>query len=643
MYEWTMSIDGHVIIGRDWDMFIWMMDEIVDWLEISLNQRLIIYVHNLSYEFQWIREWFKWKKVFAIDVRKPIYAITTTGIEFRCSYLLSGYSLSKLGDELVTYKIHKKDGALDYTKIRHSRTKLTPDELEYCINDVQVVVAYIAEQIEQHNGSICDIPYTKTGEVRRYCRNQCFFDENNSKSRSLKRYKYHELMLEMQLDPESYEQVHQAFQGGFTHGNSMYVGKILQNVSSDDFTSSYPATLVCERFPSSSPQKVTLTKPEDFFYNIRYYCCVFECYFTEIVATSLFENYISASKCTSLKGAIINNGRVVSAESLSMVMTEVDFTIISKMYKWKTLGVRNMKKFFKDYLPRDLVKAILMLYKDKTELKGVPEKEIEYMRAKGQLNSVYGCEVTNICRPEISFDTDWKLEEMDVAKQINAYNVDRNRFQFYPWGIYCTAYARRNLFSGILALGDDYVYSDTDSIKSLNREKHSDYFSGYNKHNEDKMILAMHELGLPEELVHPKTIKGKEKFLGNWDFEGTYSRFKTLGAKRYLVEHDGEISLTVSGLNKRTCVPYMLEQASKKGIDVFDYFTDDMYIPPKYTGKSTHTYIDHAMSGIVTDYNGDSMKFVEKSGIHLEEAEYSLSLSQEYMEYLLQIQEEEMI
>ena len=73
--------------------FIELTEKLQDTLLLKNNRRLVVYVHNLSYEFQFMRKHFTWKSVFSIDSRKPIYAVTDFGIEFRCSYILSGYSL----------------------------------------------------------------------------------------------------------------------------------------------------------------------------------------------------------------------------------------------------------------------------------------------------------------------------------------------------------------------------------------------------------------------------------------------------------------------------------------------------------------------------------------------------------------------
>ena len=101
MYEWTFGINGLVIIGRTWKQFILMMKYICNYLVTDPKHRLVCYIHNLGYEFQFMRRYFEWHKIFALEERRPIYALTDSGIEFRCSYLLSGYSLAKLGENLL--------------------------------------------------------------------------------------------------------------------------------------------------------------------------------------------------------------------------------------------------------------------------------------------------------------------------------------------------------------------------------------------------------------------------------------------------------------------------------------------------------------------------------------------------------------
>ena len=65
-----------------------------------------------------------------------------------------------------------------------------------------------------------------------------------------------------------------------------------------------------------------------------------------------------------------------------------------------------------------------------------------------------------------------------------------------------------------------------------------------------------------------------------------------------------------------------------------------MYIPPEYTGKNTHTYIDTQRAGVVSDYMGNSYQYNELSAVHLEAADYSLTISREYADYLSELENE---
>ena len=642
MYEWTFGIYGFITAGRTWDEYKELIANVEGILGIDSNLRLIVYVHNLSYEFQFMRKIFDWDKVFSLDVRKPVYAITTSGIEYRCSYKLSGYNLATIGKNLQKYKVQKMVGDLDYSKIRHSGTPLTEKEWGYCAHDVLVVMAYIQEKIES-DGSIAKIPLTKTGYVRQFCRENCFYQFRSHNKWTSKYKKYHNLMKALTLTPDEYMQLKRAFQGGFTHANACYARKTLENVGSFDFTSSYPYVMISEKFPMGPPEHITIKSVEDFEYSTDLYCCMFDVEFTNISSITSVDHPISVSKCWDVVHPVVDNGRLVCADSVTTTITDCDWETYKYFYTWDDAKIYNFVRFRKGYLPTDFVKSILKLYQDKTTLKGVAGKEVEYLGSKEMVNAAYGMTVTDICRDEIEYesrrlDSEWQKEHPDLETAIDKYNKSSQRFLYYPWGVWVTAYARRNLFSGIYACGDDYVYSDTDSIKVLHPESHMDYINAYNEIVVDKLNEAMRYHGLPETSYKPKTIKGVEKCLGVWDNEGVYTRFKTLGAKRYMTEKNGEISLTVSGLNKFVAMPYLMK---KYGDDIFDAFDDELYIPPNYTGKNTLTYIDDEQDGVVTDYLGVPAEFHTPSGIHMEAAEYSLSLSSEYLKYIMGVKQYE--
>lgn len=638
MYIGALDINHIIYFFRTWEEMGDLFDAIHEFFMLGENRRLLIYVHNLSYEFQFLRKWITWDKVFALSEREVVYAVSG-GIEFRCSYKLSGYSLENLA-KIRKLPIKKLNENYDYKLLRTSQSELEEDVYKYLINDVEIIIYYI-EQLLKEEKEISRIPITKTQYVRRYTRNQC------------SSYKYRKMIRNLEINIEEYDYLKKAFAGGFTHANILNSNKIFENVSSYDFTSSYPAVMLSEKFPMSSSERLDNPSEKDIEDSIKYYCCIIELELYNVESKFIADNPLSSSKCEITGKKEIDNGRIMSADKIKTVITEQDFMTIKEFYNIGDIKILTIYRYVKNYLPTEFIKAILDLYKIKTELKGVDNRETEYLNSKEMLNSEYGMTVTDILRDTIEYKNDeWGIGEMDIENEIDKYNNKFDRFMFYPWGVWVTAYARRNLFTAILELKGDYIYSDTDSVKFINRESHLDYFNKYNFMLEKKLERAMKHHNLDMELVKPKTIEGKEKLIGEWDYDGDYSYFKTLGAKRYMTVSKDTIVLTVSGLNKNYALPYILDQCGIKYEKqngkckmlgqpnikkVFDFFSEGMYIPKGKTGKNTHTYIDDEFGCVVKDYKGKYCKVHEKSCIHLDEADYKLSLTEDYLNFILGI------
>lgn len=220
MYVWQFGILNWVTYGRTWEEFDTFMSVLSTVLQLNEDLRLVVYIHNFAYEFQWMRKRIHWDKLFFLDKRKPVYGISG-GYEYRCSLKLSGKSLAKVGQDLQKYHVQKKVGDLDYSLVRTYKTPLTQEEWGYCEADIRVLLAYIQEKIEA-DGDITLIPLTNTGYVRNYCRKACF--------KRWKRYK--NLMSELILTPEEYSQLKRVFAGGFTHANAHYSRRVVVHVGS---------------------------------------------------------------------------------------------------------------------------------------------------------------------------------------------------------------------------------------------------------------------------------------------------------------------------------------------------------------------------------------------------------------------------
>lgn len=657
MYVWQMSINGAIIIGRTWDEFAHCIYELERVLELSFNKRLIVWVHNLAFEFQFIRKYLKWESVFSLDTRKPVKALTDNGIEFRCTAILSGKSLDGVAKDLHEFKINKLKGELDYSLVRTHLTELTDKEIAYCINDVQIIVAYIYEKMEE-DGDITKICLTKTGYVRRACRDYCFSHNRG----------YHDNIAALRINgAHEYLTLKAAFQGGFTHASPWNALKNQYNVASFDLTSSYPTVMLAEKFPMSTGRKITIHSQKQFEMYLSSGCCVFTVEFTNISAAFLGDYYISYSKCTNEKGERLNprtgecnvfNGRISRAKKLITTITNIDWEIINMTYNFDSFKISDFYYYKKDYLPKEIIECILKFYKGKTELKGVAGKEKEYAYLKELLNSIYGMIVTDIIQAEEIYDNDeWQPPKPpDISETIGMYNRNKNRFLFYPWGVFVTAYARRNLWSAILETGADHVYSDTDSEKFLNYEDHKEFFDEYNKEITAKIDETLSHYGIEPAESRPKNKKGEPCQLGVWDFEGVYDEFKTLGAKRYMTYKDGELSITVAGVNKNAACPWLAKQfaseyrvysemngkthtfISKDAVEnVFDMFNVNLYFDTEATGKLLHTYIDDEIEADIEDYNGRLSHVRELSSCHLEATTYAISEMQGFIDFINEI------
>lgn len=631
-YFWQFALtEKFFCYGRTWQEFRTLINYISSRLSLNPGHALICYVHNLGFEFQFFRKWFFWASVFSVKDRTPIKAMTEQGIEFRDSYILSGLPLRLVAENLTSHKIKKLVGDLDYSLVRTDVTSVTDKELGYMLNDVVILIYYINEQIDQY-GDISKVPLTNTGRVRMAVRQKAFSKDN--------RYLTQKQISLLTLTPELYNKLKRAFAGGFTHANHNYVGKIVQNVQSMDFTSSYPTVLLSSnRYPMSKPLEYNFTDNETFINDLHnerlmfFFNATFENLLTKID----FENYISKSKCFDFHGLVENNGRVWMAERLSVTICSIDFEIIEQCYQWTNVIFSDITMYTCDYLPRYMLESVIHFYQQKTTLKGIEGKEREYLLYKGMLNSVYGMTVTDIAKPEITYVDEWGKELVDLPKVIEDYNNDKNRFLYYAWGVVVTALARQNLWTGILELGQDYVYSDTDSVKFINSEKHRDYFQQYNKDITEKLKKMCEKKGFNYKDLEPKTVSGIKKPLGVWDNDGYYSHFKTLGAKRYVLIENGKLHTTIAGLGKKAGAEYLLKISNNNPLQALKNFKVGLFVPAGETGKNTHTYIDEEWTGNVTDYQGITKEINTLSGVYLEPASFRMTISKSFAEFLADI------
>ena len=603
------------------------------------KHRLIMYVHNLPFEFQYIRCYFHFCDCMSKSQRQ-VYKVffDQFGIEMRDSFALSGMSLAKTAENLTWPEhssIRKLKGDLDYRPIRFPSTRLTDAERKYCFNDVKIICCYIEEQIKMYD-NITKIPLTNTGRVRRHVRNACFhWEKENGK----KIYPYKRIIRRLTLEPLEYGYLIGAFLGGYTHANAMYSTKVLKDVHSIDFTSSYPTVMMSEQYPMSKGafvDSMNITSYDDFvkFLNDRLAVVDVELWDIE-TKPKVPDDYLSDSRARKKQGVEQNNGRIHKASYVNVILTNIDLEMVVKAYSFTSIKINSGWFYYKEYLPKEIVESVLEFYVDKTTLKGVKGREAEYLLKKGMLNSCYGMCVTDICKDDenCTFENGWSTAPANVDMAIDKYNNDPNRFLSYAWGVFITAYARRNLFTGIMSMGKDYVYCDTDSIKFLNMEKHKAYIEDYNRNIIRKCTECLNHHGLDPAMLAPKNQKGEAKQIGIWDYEGRYDYFKTLGCKRYLTYKDGEFDLTCAGLPTKAGLNALLADGTDiQG--VFSRFNQEFDVPVGDADKLGHFYRDTSFEYSGIDKDGNYDKITYRSCCVLFDIGFKVNFSDLYQLYL---------
>lgn len=614
MYVWQFSVNDQVYYGRTWEEFRLFLNR----LENNCGKRKIIFVHNLSFEFQFLCTNLKIKSVISRKSRKVMACdLLDYNITFHCSLYMSNVSLAYLPD-LYNLPVQKMVGDLDYSLLRNSKTELTDKELKYCEYDCLVVYEYIKMELQTYE-RVDKIPITSTGKVRKELQKIVMKDP----------YYRRVTGNAINIRPSVYNMLIEAFAGGYTHANYIYTDEVLPNVDSYDETSAYPYVLVSYKFPMHSFLECKLTKIEDMVDKFAYLVRI---KFTNIKC-KYYNNFISASKCTNIVGGQFDNGRIIKAKEIIITLTDVDLRFIADTYTYESYEILESYYALYNYLPYKYVDFILDKYVSKTKFKGVKGKELEYQKEKSKFNSLYGMTVTNMIRDDVSYDhiNGWKETPLTDVNIFDKLVEEKEKaFLSFAWGVWCTAYARDNLLRRVIELDEYVVYCDTDSIKCV-QGYNKKVFEDYNKTVEQNIRYASNKLGIPFEKYSPTDKNGVPHLLGVFECETdkgrkyTYDKFITQGAKKYCVEKDGELEITVSGVPK---------SRGAKCLSKIEDFRDNLVFNYEITNKNTVIYNDNQYPVDLVDYKGVKCKVEDKSGCCLLPTTYELGKAFEYCELL---------
>lgn len=577
MYIWQwcfMSLYDERIItiyGRTWES--WQDCAAFLCSYIPDRQAIVVLDHNLSYEFQFLREYVRFDadSVFATDTREVVKATVYGKLEFRCTMRHSNTSLKHYLDQWHT--THKKLSGddFDYNKSRYPWTPLTYGEMLYALHDVIGLCEAYRAELEYWHDDLYSVPMTSTGYVRRICK------------RAWARVNYYD-RISWIPDLALIDEMRLAFRGGDTHASRFHatpeemIFPILVPVESWDRASSYPDVLVNCPYPLG--EWYEWQKKKDEWTDRAEIDKLVDKYEKAVLTRVHFKGlrladegwempYIPKDKALYYDGICTDNGRILSADYLSMCITDVDWRVIRKEYAWDHVYFSDTKYCRYKYLPAAFTDVVKQFYTDKTVLKGSPEgspEETDYTLKKQLLNALYGMaaqwpikesviltesgewipETENIIRKREQetgkpLTDKQKKQIIDECRKEKWTHYKKKAFVPYQVGVWCTAWARLELHRAMYTVkeqGGRVIYCDTDSVKFIGKVDMTVLNEFYKNRSLQNGAYADNHAG-------------KRYYMGVYDYEYK-AVFATMGAKKYCYRRLGEAGyhVTIAGVNK---------------------------------------------------------------------------------------------
>lgn len=549
IYLWGFSFNNDFyVVGRTMDEFMEFIDNLIEFLSM-FNLNIAIYCHNLSFDymfiFNFIEEKYRDCKTFTTD-KNDVVTYDIPCIQFRCSRKLTNLKLDqackKFNIEIGKLNQDKFDLDLDYSVIRTPETELNEREQDYFIHDLQAVVCLVKKLLQIYDDNIKSIPLTATGYVRRVCRRACLTDD-----------KFVFAYRTLDLNPEVYYMCKDNNKGGNAHGNRFWYNLLVMKMLSADMISAYVYEMLNKYVPMSKfIERKNFTEAE-FYEYLKKYCCLFEIKIDHVKLHDR-DNWDCISKSWVLnhghkdfKPEYIteDNGRLIEARNIKLVLNELDFEEISKHYDLEGIEIGQLFTAFRGRLPYQLRAVIWDYFKKKEDARVFKNTKFDFMyyNAKSELLSIFGMMLTDILHDTWKIDKNqkkWIKEDQsnsDIYYYLHDYFKTKKRvhFTYTPWGNWIVSHCRNDL-EELASCFRTPIYHDTDCVKG----KGLDMTKLVNFNAKRRAINAANGY------IYKDTCPGIAVI------DHRYEQYIHFGAKRYMYKEEGhdQIKITVAGCHK---------------------------------------------------------------------------------------------
>lgn len=493
------------------------LDDFMEWCADPKANNLVLF-HNLKFDGAFILNWLikndyeyiqdkkerhdksfttlitDMGQYYAIEVYFKVKGHKTNKVTFHDSLKVLNFSVDEIAKSF-DLPIHKLE--LDYNEYRPVGHKLTPHEIDYIRNDVEIMARALDIMYSQDMTKMT-IGANALASFKSMCPN------------------FNLLFPQIKLDID-YD-IRRSYKGGFTWLSDKYINKETGAGIVLDVNSMYPA-MMCQRWlPVGMPEPFEGKYKEDKMYPLYVVklTCTFELKPEKIPSIQLKSNpsFMPTEYIKSSNGEMVT--LTLTSPDLELFFEQYDVNVIEWHGGWKFKKAKGVFDKYINYWTEQKIKA-------KKE-----GNRPQYLISKLMLNNLYGKLATNpIGRTKRPILKDGELhyviEPTEERKPI-----------YIPAATFITSYARKYIIETAQFIRDwsmknkgfdADVYHDTDSVHCL-------------LNDDDLKELKKHLRIDPYEL-------------GAWDCESHFTRGKYLRSKCYIEEVDGVIYPTIAGMPKR--------------------------------------------------------------------------------------------
>ena len=549
----------------------------------KFEDEIIIYVHNLPFEFSYLVGEYKIgvnhnKSIFR--GKDPIKVVINDmpNVEFRDSLCLLRKSIKDLGDDIGLPKL-----TINYNRNLYYYSLLFGNDFDYNERDNIITMLSIADFFQNKApiigvNKIKDLSITSTRFFKYY--RKFFADKYFPKKYNGSKVRRNNSLDE---DYEFYNISRMAFRGGLVSVNPLYVPDdyndnfwSYNSVYHIDVTSSYIYTMLNTKFPYFSKEDSVKIKNKKVATGLIKFLCNeikengsdflhdagskiktsngvsrIRGFYAKIKLKNLRMKYdfdipSIDSVRTSLaldKYCETYHGKITEADELEMYVNDAVLESIIIDYDFDDIECDYIIYTTKaDHLPYYEIVYIMQQFFTKQLLKNNKNtKSTDYLIAKSGLNAMYGIKVENPIKDKVAV----RNNKIIVTQKANSLTNNNNQILFneyvtnnknkktdiYSDGVYISTISRLNLIKMkkyLKDIGCINIYCDTDSLMfEITNSTEKEVFDKIKKYNNEISNNLLSKNWIKEAIKMLSKINGEDKKhikdllsdLGNWDIE----------------------------------------------------------------------------------------------------------------------------